>query len=84
MPNMAFSNTQLLHDLPAEQSRCRELVRRYTVLGSAGAFGAALIEDSLRRADRALIGGTEADICRSLAELRAFEPSRGEPVRLAA
>jgi hypothetical protein len=84
MPVMAFSNTQLLHELPTEQARCRELVRRYAGLGSAGAFGAALIEDSLRRADRAVIGGTEADIRKSLAELRAFEPSRGGPVRLAA
>ena len=45
-------NTQLLHSLPAEQARCRELVRQYVAIGSAGAFASALIEHSLRLADR--------------------------------
>ena len=35
-------NTQLLHALPAEQARCRELVRHYVAIGSAGAFASAL------------------------------------------
>ena len=50
-------NTHLLHALPAEQARCRELVRWYVTIGSAGAFASALIEHSLRRADRAVIDG---------------------------
>jgi len=37
-------NTHLLHALPAEQARCRELVRKYVAIGSAGAFASALIE----------------------------------------
>ena len=77
-------NTQLLHSLPVEQARCRELVRKYIAIGSTGAFGAALIEASLRRADRAVIDGDESDIRRALAELQRYEPTAREPLRLAA
>lgn len=77
-------NTQLLHSLPAEQARCRELVRKYVAIGSTGAFGAALIEQSLKRADRAVIDGDENDIRRALAELKAYEAEHRSPMRLAA
>jgi hypothetical protein len=77
-------NTQLLHALPTEQARCRELVRKYVAIGSAGAFGAALIEASLKRADRAVIEGDERDIERALDELQGYERARREPLRLAA
>lgn len=77
-------DTQLLHSLPAEQARCRELVRKYVAIGSAGAFGAALIEHSLRRADRAVIDGDENDIRRVLSELRRYEGSTRPPLQLAA
>lgn len=77
-------NTQLLHRLPAEQARCRELVRKYVAIGSTGAFASALIEASLRRADRAVIDGDESDIRRALEELQAYESARCEPMRLAA
>lgn len=77
-------NTQLLHAIPAEQARCRELVRKYTAIGSAGAFGAALIEQSLKRADRAVIDGDESDIRGALDELRGYEPEHRPPLRLAA
>lgn len=73
-------DTRLLHALPAEQARCRELVRKYVAIGSTGAFGAALIEQSLKRADRAVIDGDEDDIRRALDELRGYEP--GHPARL--
>jgi hypothetical protein len=81
---LTMMNTQLLHRLPAEQARCRELVRKYVSIGSAGAFASALIEASLRRADRAVIEGDESDISRALDELQAYEGSRREPLRLAA
>ena len=53
-------------------------------IGSAGAFASALIEHSLRRADRAVIDGNEADIRRALAELQGYEGTPREPLRLAA
>ena len=77
-------NTQLLHRLPVEQARCRELVRKYVSIGSAGAFASALIEASLKRADRAVIDGDESDIRRALSELQGYEGARREPLRLAA
>lgn len=77
-------NTQLLHALPAEQARCRELARRYVSIGSAGQFGAALIEQALKRADRAVIDGDEEDIRRALAELRRYQSDRDPSLRLAA
>jgi hypothetical protein len=81
---LIMMNTQLLHALPTEQARCRELVRKYVAIGSAGAFGAALIEQSLKRADRAVIDGDESDIQRALAELRRYEPDQRPALRLAA
>jgi len=77
-------NTQLLHSLPAEQARCRELVRKYVAIGSAGAFGAALIEQSLKRADRAVIDGDENDIRCALDELKGYESEQRPALRLAA
>jgi hypothetical protein len=77
-------NTHLLHALPAEQARCRELVRKYVAIGSAGAFASALIEASLRRADRAVIDGDESDISRALNELQAYEGKSRQALRLAA
>ena len=77
-------NTQLLHALPGEQARCRELVRKYVAIGSAGAFASALIEASLKRADRAVIDGDESDIERALDELQGYEGGRRQALRLAA
>ena len=44
-------------ELPREQARCRELLVAYKEIGPAGAFGAAMIEQSLREADQASING---------------------------
>jgi hypothetical protein len=77
-------DTQLLARLPVEQARCRELARQYSALGSIGCFAAAMIEDALQRADRAIIDGDEMAIRRALHELQAHDASRQPPVRLAA
>lgn len=53
--------------LPKEQARVRELLGHYREIGPAGMFGAAMIEQSLRAADAAVISG---DV---LAMLRAYE-----------
>ena len=74
-------DTQLLHHLPAEQARCRELLRHYVTIGSTGAFATALIEQSLKRADRAVIEGDESDIRRALVELRRLTAISALPAR---
>ncbi len=65
-------NTLLLSRLPIEQARCRELLSAYARMGSLGCMGAALVEEALLRADRAIIDGHEAGVERSLAELQAL------------
>lgn len=43
--------------LPKEMARCRELLGQYREIGPAGAFGAAMIEADLKRADQAVMNG---------------------------
>ena len=46
-------NTTLGDAYPKEQMRVRQVLGLYKEIGLAGAFGAVMIEDLLRRADRA-------------------------------
>jgi hypothetical protein len=70
-------DTCLLTLLPTEQARCREIARDYTTMGSIGCFAAALIEQALQRADRAIIDGSGEDAIRGvLRELQAFGMAR--------
>ena len=47
----------LAEGLPKEQARVREVLVLYQGIGDAGKFGAAMIEDSLRKADIAASSG---------------------------
>ncbi len=44
-------------ELPKEIARVREILGYYKEIGSAGAFGAAMIEQDLSEADNAIISG---------------------------
>jgi hypothetical protein len=77
-------DTQLLSRLPLEQARCRELARQFGAMGSIGCFAAALIEEALRRADRAIIDGCEESVRRALQELQAFGSATQAPHGLTA
>lgn len=72
-------DTQLLSRLPLEQARCRELARQFGAMGSIGCFAAALIEEALRRADRAIIDGCEDAVRQALTELQAFGSATQAP-----
>lgn len=61
----------LAESLPAEQARVREVLGYYREIGPAGAIGAAMIEQSLRRADQAVMSG---DV---IAMLAAYEDLKG-------
>lgn len=64
----------LAEALPLEQARCRELLTIYRDLpGGVGAFGAAMIEASLRRADAASASGDVVAMLRSYQELKDHE-----------
>lgn len=57
-------------DFPQEQARCREVLAQYKELGSNGAFGAVMIEATLREADEAALSG---DIVRILQAYQAMK-----------
>jgi hypothetical protein len=53
-----------------EQTRVRELLGEYKAIGSAGAFGSMMIEQVLRRAEKAAISGDITEILKSYEELK--------------
>jgi len=54
-------------DFPKQQARLRELLKQYQAIGPAGTFGAMSIEQALKQAEEAAIGG---DI---IATLKAYQ-----------
>lgn len=52
--------TSLGEQYPKEQARVREILGFYREIGPAGAFGAAMIEATLKRADEAAASGDVA------------------------
>ena len=59
--------------LPREQARVRELLGIYKSIGPAGMFAATLMEESLRRADKAVMSGDPVEIIKAYEDLKAFE-----------
>jgi hypothetical protein len=47
----------LAEKLPEEMARVRKVLGHYKEIGPAGMFGAAMIEQSLRKADKAVMSG---------------------------
>lgn len=62
--------TSLGEDFPKEQARCREVLSQYREIGPPGRFGALMIEDMLRRADRAAMSGDVIEMIRVYEEMR--------------
>ncbi len=58
---------------PLEQARVRELLSEYNLIGPAGMFGAAMLEQALQRADQAAISGDVTAILRSYKELKGCQ-----------
>ena len=59
--------------LPKEQARARELLGMYKGIGPAGQFGAAMIEQALRDADKAVISGDPVAMLRAHEKLKGLE-----------
>ncbi len=55
---------------PKEQARLRELIAEYTAIGPAGTFGRMIIEDVLKRADKAAIEGDLVAMVRVFKEMK--------------
>lgn len=65
--------TTLGDDYPREQARVREVLGYYKAIGPAGAFGAAMIEDVLRRADKAAVEGDVVAMIHLYQEMKGIE-----------
>ena len=59
--------------LPKEQARVREILGHYKEIGPAGMFGATMIEETLRKADEAVISGDLVKMILVYRELKAIE-----------
>ena len=62
----------LAEALPREMARVREVLGHYREIGPAGMFGAAMIEQDLRAADRAVMSGDVVAMLRSLKTLQGI------------
>lgn len=60
-------------DFPKQQERVRKVLSAYESVGPAGHFGAAMIRDTLRRAELAMASGDIIAILRTYAELKEIE-----------
>jgi len=69
---MSESKT-LAEVFPLEQARLRELIDAYRDIGPAGAFGLAMIRQTLSRADVAMASGDVAAMLRAYEEMRGCE-----------
>jgi hypothetical protein len=65
-----METTSVGTEYPEQQERCRDLLLIYRSLGAPGAFGAVVIEATLREADEAAISG---DIVRQLAAFKRMQ-----------
>ena len=59
--------------LPIEQARARELLVTYKELGPVGVFGATHIEDTLKKADQAVIQGDLVAMIQIYQDLKGLE-----------
>ena len=67
------TRTDTLSDtLAIERDRCGLLVRDFTRIGSAGAFGAALVREAVGLADAAVRTGEADSMQRALAALQRY------------
>ena len=65
--------TNLAEALPKECARVRVVLGHYKGIGSAGAFGALMIEQDLQLADRAMASGDVVEMMRAYQTLKEIE-----------
>lgn len=57
-------------EYPKEQARLRELLNEYRKIGPAGAFGATMIEATIREAEAAAMSGDVVRVVRAFAAMQ--------------
>jgi len=60
-------------DFPKQQARLRELLGQYKAIGPAGMFGAAMIEQTLRRADAVAVSGDLVGMIQVYQEMKEYK-----------
>lgn len=65
--------TSLGEAFPEEQARLRELLVQYLEIGPAGIFARMMIEDCLKRADKAVMEQDLPSMIRIYQEMREFK-----------
>lgn len=66
--------TETLGDkLPREIERVRDCIRVYDSIGPAGAFASAMLQDAVKRAERAMLNCDVVEMIRSYKELEECE-----------
>lgn len=60
-------------DFPKQQARLRELLGLYKEIGPAGMFGAAMIEQTLRKADAAAVSGDVVAMLSVYQEMKEYK-----------
>lgn len=68
-----LNHTSLGEAFPHEQARVRDLLVVYKTLGPAGAFGALMLEATLREADDAAASGDVVQMLRAYAQLKGCQ-----------
>lgn len=67
------TNKSLGEAFPEEQARLRGLLEQYIAIGPPGMFGAAMIRQSLARAEQAAMSGDVVAMIRSFEDMRSFK-----------
>lgn len=60
-------------DFPNQLARARTILGQYKEIGSAGQFGAVMIEQTIQEADKAIASGDIIEILRSYEALKLIE-----------
>jgi hypothetical protein len=70
--SLSISNKKksLAEELPIEQARVREILGHYIEIGPPGAFGAAMIQNDLRKAEEAVASGNVVDMIKAYTALQ--------------
>ena len=61
----------LIEGLQEEMNRCRELLKEYEAIGSAGIFGATMIKQEIRIAENNISKGDTIGMLKSYEELKS-------------
>ena len=67
-----MENESLGDALPKEIARVRKVLGHYKEIGPAGMFGAAMIEQSLQKADNAIVSGDIAAMITAYRDLQGI------------